>query len=614
MSYTKILNYYLENEPYQKNFSPEDRARLVASVQVIELKGDDTLYTSKNPANYIYFLCQGSINLHLAEGSSVLIRAENYFGEESILGLQSHISKATARETCHILQIPVHRFIEIIKKDSSLYNEILAHFSRKFIGSQIGPQKSPPLLETPSVSSFSPVVKWVLSICIPLFFYIFIKDYIEEQNTRLFITFSMMGICLWSFSLTPVYFPPFLVIVSSLILGLAPKSAILSGFSSESFLILFAVLALGKAIASSNILYRTMLKILKFMPSTNFWANTSIFILGLVLTPLIPTAEARQDILRKFTKDFTERLALGPSSSTTTKIALTAYTGTTLFGPIFLTSSMYNFLIFSLLSTSQDHFFLYEWLLNALPTGIFLLVFFTLGLNLFFKENEKPTPFRESTEIQLKILGRLRGREQGLLVLTLTYLVALAVKNYHGISGSHICLLMFSGLIIFNLISQEELNKKLEWPILMLFALLVGTIASFNSLNLSIGHNPLTNCLDPLIRQSFALFVLLLGVILTVIRIFIPYGLTVTLSAAFLLPFAQHYNVNPWLVGFLILLFSKESLIPTSSSRLKYFLKEFSDNNDIPVSLLWRYHIMINLIKFAAVYCSISFWKDMSLI
>jgi DASS family divalent anion:Na+ symporter len=615
MSYTKVTGYYLENDPYKKNLSPNDRAHLISTFQIIELQPDELLYNQKTATNYIYFLTHGCLTLQTADNKVITIKPGEYFGEEAALGLHAYMSKAVARESCHLIQISAHDFQQVLEKEVLIHNDLVATYSKKFIDSQLAVQKADnPSVKPTRPSLLSDELCWILSIIIPLFFYILFKDFFAEQNTRLFLTFSVSAFCLWAFSLTPVYIPPLIIVVSSLVLECAPKTTIFSGFASENFLMLFSILALSRAIAASNILYRIMLKILKFMPPTHFWTNTSVFILGILLTPLVPLSRTRQDLFKKFTKDFTHQLSLSSDSPSTTKIALSAYAGTTLFGPIFLTSSIYNFLIFSLLSTNQIDFFWSEWFAYALPTGICLLVFFSVGLNLFFKENEKPTPFRERIETQLKVLGKLGGREQGLCLLSIVYLVALMSRNYHGISIAYVSIIMFGILIIFDLITADELRKSLDWPALILFALLVGVVKSFNSLDLSMNFFPFAGFLDQIIKNDFALFTVILGFTLIFIRIFIPYGLTVVIAASLLLPFAQAQGVNPWLVGFLILLFSKESLIPAPSSNLKNFMMEFSENQDVGHLPLWRYHLMINLIKFAAVYFSISFWKDMSLI
>jgi len=35
MSYTKVTGYYLENDPYKKNLSPNGRAHLISTFQII---------------------------------------------------------------------------------------------------------------------------------------------------------------------------------------------------------------------------------------------------------------------------------------------------------------------------------------------------------------------------------------------------------------------------------------------------------------------------------------------------------------------------------------------------------------------------------------------------
>lgn len=614
MSYTKVLNYYLENDPYQKDISSDDRSRLIANSQMVALNTEESLYTPKTAADYIYFLASGALALQTPEGKPVLVKAGEYFGEEATLGVDFYVSKAIAKEPCHVIQILAKDFQEILKKDSRLHNTVLTAYSKKFINNQLTSQKIVHASHQSGHPWLSPEAGWTLSLLVPLFVYLLSKGYLAEQNARLFLTFSSAALCLWIFSLVPAYVSPLIIVTCSLALDLAPQTTILSGFGSENFLMLFSSLALGSAIASSNILYRMRLIILKFMPPTHFWTTTSVFISSALLTPLVPTSETRQKLLKPFTQDFIQQLGLSPSSSTTIKIALSAYAGATLLSPVFLTGSLYNFFVLTLLTTTQNRFYWYEWFIDALPAGLFLLVFFGLSLGIFFKGNEKITLWRERAESQLHVLGKMSSKEYGLCLLSLGYLAALMSQNYHGISSAYISMTMTSVLIIFNLVSAEALKKGLDWPSLFLFALLTGVAGTFNALESSLSVSPLTDFFDQLAKQDFASFALTLGLILTVARIFIPYGLTVLIATSLMLPFAQRHGINPWMVGFLILLFSRESLIPSFSDGLKDFMTSFSENNETLRLSVWKYHMILNLIKFAAVYFSISFWKDMSLI
>ena len=614
MSYTKILSFYLENDPCKKDLSPQERAYLISNLQVIEPKAEETLYSPKTPPNVVYFLAQGRVTLHTSENEAIVVRPGEYFGEEVALGLHTYASKAVAEESCHIISISAQDFYEILKKNSLLQERLLTNYSKKFVNSTLSPQKNlgGKSVQTDPASSL-PELRWGISLILPLFFYVLFKNSFPEQDTVLFLSFSLGAACLWIFRLIPSYIPPFMVVMASLVLELAPKEVTLSGFSSENFLMLFSILALGQALASSHLLSYIMLRILKFMPPTPFWTNISVFMLGVFCTPLIPLSTNRQELFKDFTKNFTCQLGIPSSTPSAFKLALSAYGGCTLFGPVFITSSIYNFLVFNLLMTNQDRFFSSEWFLNALPAGVFLLIFFAIGLNLFFKDTDRPAPFRERIETQIQVLGKLDNRARGLCLVSVLYLLVLGGRNYHGISPTYICMTMFLILIIFNLISMEELKKKLDWPALFLFALLTGVISTFNVSELSFAR-PLMDFLDQIVKRDFPLFVLILGLALSLARIFIPYGLTVVIAICLLFPFAQQESINPWLMGFLILLFSKESLLPSSSSNLKDFMLAVSDQPTVPYSCLWKYHLMIAVIKFAAVYFSILFWKDMSLI
>lgn len=618
MSYTKALNYYLESDPYKHKIQPSERAHLIASLKLLTLNMDETLYTYKTPAQFYYFITQGSLTIERSDGRTIIVSAGDYLGEEAALGLDFYINKAVAHEMTQLIQFSAQDFQDILLQNNELQRQIIASYSHKFNPDRSGlnPEKSLLHSSKPQAitSDLSLPLKWILSLLVPLFVYIVLSKTGVDENARLFLTLLSSAFCLWSFSLVPPYISALFVIMSSLTLELALKEVILSSFATDYFLMLFSVFALGCALSQSNILYRMMLLILKFMPPTHFWTNTSVFILGAISTPFIPSAHTRQTMFQHFTKNLIYQLSLSPVSTTATKIALTAYTGVTLLSPIFLTSSLYNFFILNLLNANQEQFRWVEWFLSAVPTAILLLIGLTLALSLFFKEDEKPVPFRERVETQLQLLGSVKNKDRGLIFLTLAYLLGLISTNYHGISAVSISLIMMICLIIFDFISPERLKTHLNWPSLFLFALLGGMVSLFNVLGLPEKVLPLLGSFSQYIQHDFTLFAMILGLLLMIFRIFLPYGLVVVIAATLFIPFGQQQSFNPWLVGFLILLFSKESLIPTASSSLQHFMIPFFHDEENQRAFLWKYHLMINLIKFPAVYFSISFWKGLSLV
>ena len=87
MSYTKALNYYLEVDPYKHKIQPHERARLIASLKILILTMDETLYTPKTGAHTYYFVTHGSLSLERSDGQTTIVSAGDYVGEEAALGL-----------------------------------------------------------------------------------------------------------------------------------------------------------------------------------------------------------------------------------------------------------------------------------------------------------------------------------------------------------------------------------------------------------------------------------------------------------------------------------------------------------------------------------------------
>src|SRR5208337_4827426 len=95
-----------------------------------------------------------------------------------------------------------------------------------------------------------------------------------------------------------------------LAMGLAPPHIILSGFASDGFFMAMSFLGLGTVLLSSGLSYRGLLLLLRRLPDTQFWHNIGLLLTGILLTPMIPSANGRVALAGPFAADMVDILRL----------------------------------------------------------------------------------------------------------------------------------------------------------------------------------------------------------------------------------------------------------------------------------------------------------------
>jgi DASS family divalent anion:Na+ symporter len=108
--------------------------------------------------------------------------------------------------------------------------------------------------------------------------------------------------------------------------------------------------------------------------------------------------------------------------------------------------------------------------------------------------------------------------------------------------------------------------------------------------------------------------VLVLTGVLFAIRLVAPINAAVSISAAILMPLADLNGVNPWLVGFVILVMCEHWFFPYQCSYYVQFenltkRKQIYEQGDFLL-----FNTVSTLFRLAGIYASIPFWKSMGLL
>lgn len=581
------------------------RATLARAIPYLEeqsLKSGDTLLRKGEAAKKLYVIMAGQCDLQLAVGSTPV---EDLVGEEALMGTPFYQADVIAATDCTVLVFPHEVIATLLKADPGLP----AAASRRLL------KKRGSVVETVEASAVAErnlwvdLLGWLVTLMLPVLVYFFGGGLGLGQNGQLFLAILSVTLVMWMFRLVPEHVPGLFVIAATLGLGLAPAGVVLSGFTSDAFFLTMSVLGVGAVIISSGLSYRFLLWLLRIFPQNQFGFNLSIATTGLLVTPVVPSIIGRAVLITPLMSDMAQALRLQKGGRAATALAASTFSGFTLMSAVFLTSKAPNFLILAMMpSQIQGQFQMIDWAIAGAVAGGVLLLLYLATAFLFFRNNERPTLTRPQIQGQLDLLGPMQAREWAALVAILLFALGVLTFGVHQIPPSWIGLGIICFLLAMRFLGAEEFRKRIDWPFLVFFGSTIGLINSMNYLGLDklISKNLLW--IGEYMVKDFPVFLaLLIGAILLV-RIVMPIAPTTVIFATIFIALADSAGLNPWVIGFSVLMLGELWMFPY---QCHYFLlfEEIAGKGTFNSSLLLKHNIAISVIKIAALYASIPYWK-----
>jgi hypothetical protein len=120
--------------------------------------------------------------------------------------------------------------------------------------------------------------------------------------------------------------------------------------------------------------------------------------------------------------------------------------------------------------------------------------------------------------------------------------------------------------------------------------------------------------LGALLEHNFAGFVALLSAVIIVIRFVIPNTATIAICATIFMPLAAQAGVNPWVVGFIILLLGDMWFFPYQCSHYIQFQELTRSKAVYDEAAFLRFNFFMNFVRIAGIYASMPFWRALGIL
>ncbi len=623
----------LRREFFMQMLGTEERARLLARTGSRTLQAGEVLCDASTPPTEVYLLDSGILTVDTNAAEPI---RSGFVGAELVIGARSYQAPVRALEPARVFVLPAEDLAALSSQHPQL-KTLMYDAQRRISAAAAADTAAPEAVASPSagatpVVSASPpastgtassalarqIVGWLCAIGLPLIVWQTCIGAGLGKEAGYFLGVVTSAVAMWIFALVPPFVPALYSVLACILLDVAPAPVILAGFSSTGFYMLLSIFAIGTLMVMSGLTYRISLHIMKRVPPTALWYSLSLFVYGLILTPIIPSQLGRTTIIAPFLSTLIETTGAKGRDPLVAHYIAAALAGIGLTASVFLTGQPANLIVYGLLDAqTQFAFGWIQWLSAAAVTGACLTGLYLAYALIQFRKIKRPGLPRHLIEAQLRTLGPMNGTERMALAGIALVIVGILTTSFHKVEIAWVTVAIMVSLLLLGSIQRDDINKRIDWTTLILIASVVAWVPIMK-----------VTGLDTLIARSFTwvgvymktelpLFILALGASIAILRLALPANVVGILLFSMFLPLAEQAGFSTWLIGFIILSLSEIYIFPYQAPyniQMENHLTSTGQDRLYDSKRLIHFNLVISLFRIVAVLAAIPFWKYLNIL
>lgn len=609
----------LLQEPIFKLISPEDQARLLTHVRVREFAPGEPVFDPSTSLGQVFLIHTGCLEVKGTRATSQ--RDRGFIGEELVLGANAYTGTATATQPTVVYAFPVRYLSDLVSAYTSVKSLFFASYAKQ---DNVPANQGRLVTSTENASRAAPerfgaqLFGWVAAVAAPLLLWHFCIGLGLNKDAAYFVAIVSCAVVMWLFNLVPAFIPPLFSILAIILFDIAPAHVAVAGFSSNGFFMLLSIFSIGALMVISGLTYRISLHILKVVPATPFWYNISLFLYGLILTPVIPSQLGRTTIVGPFLSTLIETAGAKKNDPAVANMVVSAMAGVGLAASIFLTGKPANLIIFGLFDTQTQFTFAWlQWFFAAAFTGLLMVALYLAIAFAFFRKTVQVGIPKHVIKSQIRTLGRMTPIEWAAVLAITMIVTGILTASLHMVEIPWMAMTIFVTLLLFGTIQKDDISRRVDWSVLIFIASIVGWVPVMKLTGIDAQIASSFSWVGGYMKTQLPVFILVLCVVIILIRFALPEIVTEILLVTLLLPLASRSGVSPWLIGFIILTMCEAYIFPYQAPyhlQLKNQLAAAGQENSCDESKVVRLNILMTLIRVAAIYMSLPYWKYLDIV
>ena len=358
-----------------------------------------------------------------------------------------------------------------------------------------------------------------------------------------------------------------------------------------------------------------MLRLLLRLPDKPVWHQVTLLGTGYLLSPLMPSTNARMSMLMPVFKDMATGLKLPARGPALTALLAAMFGGALLFSPMMATSKSSNIAALNFLPPQvQAEFAGLFWLVAAGVAALGMTAAHLLVIpRLFPSGPEAPLP-RAHLERQLSEMGPLKASEWIAAAGFVFFLVGCATVTWHHVKPSYLAGFVLLGLLLTGTLLRKDFQKQLDWPMIFFLLGMDSMMRIMDHLGLAQALARATGEVYGFVDGRIAFFIVASLLTTLAVRLVLPVTAGMLTSAIILLPVAAVQGINPWICVFCAAVFSDISFFRHQGTNGIMQIRasglfELGDERGF-----LRYNMWMNLARVVFVFASIPWWQWLGLL
>ncbi len=610
----------LLREPVFGLIGAQDQARFLLNVGLRVLADGETLFDETSTASHVFLIRSGELRMEKDQTS--VSRRSGFLGEELVLGATAYKSTVVAKAPSVVYQIPVAALSALAANYDAIKTLLFNAYS------DYDGEKAPVRAKTAggnAPAAAAPVERfgiqmlgWLITIVGPLLVWKGCAALGLNKDAAYFLAIVSSAVSMWLFNLVPAFLPPLFSVLATILFDIAPPQVALAGFASNGFFMLLSIFSIGALMVMSGLTYRISLYILKLVPASPLWYNISLFMYGLMMTPVIPSQLGRTTIVLPFLSTLIDTAGGRKNDQAVSQFIVSAMAGVGLGASLFLTGKPANLIIFGLFDTQTQFAFAWlQWLYAASFTGLVLVILYLLMTVFLFKNKNQFGIPKHVIHSQTRALGPITGIEWSALVAIVLLVGGILGASVHKVEIAWMSMTILVVLLLFGSIHKDDISRRVDWTILIFIASIVAWVPIMRLTGIEKLVFSSFSWVGIYMKTQLPLFVLALCAAIVVIRFALPEMVTEILLVTLLLPLANLAGVSPWLIGFIILTMCEAYIFPYQAPyhiQLKNQLALLQQDALYDEKKVIRFNIMLTLVRVLAIYASLPFWKYLDIL
>lgn len=612
---SELLNRILQL-PSLQSLPRRKIAAIISKLECLKIKSKTEIFQKRQVADYFYWVINGSIRFEDDANKQTEKRIASNgetFGEESLQENGVYLHNSVTETDSLIVRLPADRARSLLSGAATLQKLLSVLMQRLTGNSVIQVDQATSAVQTKSDPI--KVVGWIATIVLPPLLFILGRSFITDDNQLVFLCISLATVLMWGFRLMSEFIPSIFAILAILILNIAPAKVALVGFTDGSFYLALSIFGLSSLIVSSGFAFRMVLWMLRIVPVSSRWHAFSLFLIGTILTPLLPSANGRIALMMPVLKDLIDSSEYKSKSRVGTYLFMSGFAGFTMLSTIFLSSKTIHFVVFGLLPQQvKERFSWGYWLFASIVAGVVLIIGLFGLMEYFGRDREKPKITREEIKLQYQAFGPMSLSEWAALIGIMLFMVGIMTESLHKIQLPWIGLMVLYATLAVGFLTPKQLRINTDWTFLIYLGTLIGFVSTISYLGLDKQVGVTFSFLGHYMKNEFGLFVIILSVTIILLRFFVPTNTAVAILASVLFPMAQALGVNPWVIGFILLMLSDIWFFPYQCTYYLQIESQVMKDSNFDLPAFYRFNALSNVVRVVAIFASIPFWRWLGLL